>query len=271
MRYLGYRQSGGHRAFRSHEWQSDPRLPYLAESMTFVPLLRALALLRTCSPVAAGSLVRQTIATGFVENWRMPLRSELLAMLLARQRAVFVGSGAGAVRVLPQPEHSAGTSVIWARLQVAMNGLLDVEREALFLIDGAACSEAVLAQSLCCGDAQIRDLVCTARAELIAQLQPAADESCHSRMARRLPVCDFEDEIAFIRHLNVALYEALQRDIVDPLRRQVLRDMIEDEIGQLAQPQAERDRARERGGTSSMTRWLRLMYVAYAQDVERLQ
>lgn len=267
MRFNGCRQPGGYRAFRSHEWQSDPRLPYLAEAMTFVPLLRALAVLRTCNPIAAGSLVRRTIAKGSVEHWRMPPRSEFLALLLARQRAIFVDSGASAVGLLPRPECSAGTSVIWARLQAAMNGLLDVEREVLFLIDGAACSGAVLAFSLGCGEAQIRDLVCTARAELIVQLQSADDEGGGPDLARRLPDFDSANEIAFIRHLNVALYQALQHDVVDPLRRQVLHDMIEDEIGQLAQPQAHRDC----GGRSCMTRWLRLMYIAYTQDYEALQ
>ena len=200
----------------------------------------------------------------------MPQQGELLAHLLARQRAVFVDSGASAVTAVPRPVLAAGTSVIWARLCLAMQGLLDVEREVLFLSDGAACSEATLAQSLGCGVADIRDLLCTGRAELITQLQLADEEGSGPSIARHLPVGAFADDIAFIRHLNIALYQALQGDIVDPARRRVLCQMIAHQSGQLALPQVGREPGGDREATSRMTSWLRLMYVAYTQSREAM-
>jgi hypothetical protein len=142
--------------------------------------------------------------------------------------------------------------------------LLDVARETLFLVDGGACSCSVLAQSLRCSEADVLDLLHSARAELLAQL---LETGCRDGRLPRPAMPgfrDIEDDLSFNRHLNVALYRALQKNTCDPVRLAALRQTIEEEEQQLM-PQAT---MASPPSPSTLTRWLRLMFIAYAQGID---
>jgi hypothetical protein len=140
-----------------------------------------------------------------------------------------------------------------------MAALLDVEQEVLFLVDGGACRTGVLAQSLRCSEADILDVLHTARAEMLTELRQADADGGDG--LHPWPACVVEDEVSFCRHLNMALYRALERDVADPLRLAVLRQMHEDEARDLVPATT----AAAADCRPRLTRWLRLMYIAYTQ------
>jgi DNA-directed RNA polymerase specialized sigma24 family protein len=246
---------------RSFSERQSPRPAYVGEIEAFLPLLRALALLRTGHPGAARALVRQTLATAIGEDWSLPPESELLALLLARQRSVHAETGARSAGAWPARRRTAtaGASVVWVRLEAAMAVLLDVEQEVLFLVDGGACRTGVLAQSLRCSEMEILDLLHTARAEMLVELRQAGADGGDGLPP--LPASVAEDQFSFCRHLNMALYRALERDVADPLQLEALRQMSEDEASELAPAST----AVDAGRRPCLTRWLRFMYIAYAQ------
>jgi len=150
-----------------------------------VPLLRALARVRTGSPCAADALVRATLqraivayvgdmvpercADGDLQPWLLDLQRRLYAAGRPERHASADDRAAAA-----SGDVARGTTAAWQVLHRALLQLPDDLREALFLADGAGSDTADLARILGCGTAELHRRVSAGRAALLAALAPPA-------------------------------------------------------------------------------------------------
>ena len=148
-----------------------------------VPLLRALARVRTGSPRAADALARATLQRAIVAyvGDMVPERcadGDLQPWLLGLQRHLYAAgrperhASADDCAATASGDAARGTTAAWQVLHRALLQLPDDLREALFLADGAGCDTADLARILGCGTAEVRRRVSAGRAALLAALAP---------------------------------------------------------------------------------------------------
>jgi hypothetical protein len=233
-----------------------PQPTMRGEIMARVPMLRAMARLGTGCPRVGEALVARTVRAALADTRALPPVDRLAAHLLAIQRRL--------ATIVPHRDCAslsgqiAGTSVVWAKLDQAMRGLLALEREVLFLGDGVGVRAQILADSLGCSDEDIQDLRRTARIEVINLL--AADRAAVAED-------DVEDDAVCASLLSIALYRSLLADAANQDQRDALGQMIADERQRAA---TYRERTVSRATPvpiSPPNRWLRLMYVAYSHPV----
>jgi hypothetical protein len=230
-----------------------PHTPIRDEVMARVPMLRAMARLGTGCPRVGEALVARTVRAALADTRALPPVDRLAAHLLAIQRRL--------ATIVPHRDCAslsgqiAGTSVVWAKLDQAMRGLLALEREVLFLGDGAGLRAQILADSLGCSDEDIQDLRRTARFEVINLL--AGDRSAAAEG-------DVEDDAVCASLLSIALYHSLLADAANQDQRDALGQMIADERQRAAKYRERVVSPETDMAISPPNRWLRLMYVAYS-------
>jgi len=148
-----------------------------------VPLVRAMARVRTGSPRAADALARATLQRAIVAYMgaMVPERcadGDLQPWLLGLQRRLYTAgrperhASADDRAAAASGDAARGTTAAWQVLHRALLQLPDDLREALFLADGAGCDTADLARILGCGTAEVRRRVSAGRADLLAALAP---------------------------------------------------------------------------------------------------
>lgn len=269
------------------------------EILSWVPLLRAVARVRSLDVGESSALVTATLQRALAEPDGHRSTSDLRPWLLGLQRAIYATRR-------PEPEVVApglpaaslparGASATWRQLHLALLRLPDRQREALMLADGAYCRPDELAPILDCRPAEARRLVRHARAGLLARLaaahplsfppsrpplphRPVAGLARWPRRAGRHGTSMIEPERArrphqaagghdarhaFARRLNSALFRALWHDATEAAERLDLEDLIAHKEP-AGNHWREGTSAQPSPGRACRTSWLRLMFIAYA-------
>jgi DNA-directed RNA polymerase specialized sigma24 family protein len=260
------------------------------EILSCLPLLRALAKVRSASGAEADALVQATLERALADFPKGVPSGDLRPWLLGLQRSVHASrqANAGAVATEAVDRPARGANAMWHLLHRALLRLPDRQREAVMLVDGAHCTPDELAELLDCSPDEAGRLVTHARAALLARLRatqrlpfpPERATSARrpgSRAGDRRPRSGHTDDTlhpsrsaeargsrqAFAQRLNVTLLRALVPNAVDPVERQGLKSLID---GQTAADGVARPGAAAQSGSSRASRanWLRLMFVVSA-------
>jgi|GEM_PF-2190517 len=171
------------------EFAGDPqrqqRCP-VCDILAALPLVRALARVRTATPDAAEALACATLQRALVALTddpaaERPAGEDFRPWLLELQRDLFVTARFAAASIdgcgeAVVAEPGRGATAAWQVLHRALLALPDQLREALVLADGAGYDSAELARLSGCRTAAIRDRVREARAALLAALAPPRSE-----------------------------------------------------------------------------------------------
>jgi DNA-directed RNA polymerase specialized sigma24 family protein len=254
--------------------------------LSLLPLLRALARVRTTTQAQGDALAKATVVRALTEIRDLSPTHDLRPWLLGLQRAIL--ETRRPVGEEPAPGGPArGANATWQRLHEALLQLPDRLREAVFLADGAGFSMADLVLVFGGNETDAGRLLRHARTALLRQLEPATSLSLlpaygacarrpfaarrgtsqrrHAMRPRPSPavVETADDSQDFARRLNIVLYRTLLREAVDTGERQGIEGLITQETAALAR---QRRHAAERSGDGSGrgTSWLRLMFIAYS-------
>jgi RNA polymerase sigma-70 factor, ECF subfamily len=109
--------------------------PIRSEVLSLIPLLRAMARVRTRNQTAADDLVEVTLRWAVARRNQLAVGGSLTAWLLAIQRAIFASDSYN--QSPPGSELSRKSGASWRTLHKALLQLPDTLREALFLSAGA--------------------------------------------------------------------------------------------------------------------------------------
>jgi RNA polymerase sigma-70 factor, ECF subfamily len=267
-----------------------PRRHIDCEILACVPLLRALAKVRSASEAEADALVQATLERALADFPKSVPSGDLRPWLLGLQRSVHASrqANAGDVATEAVDRPARGANAMWHLLHRALLRLPDRQREAVMLVDGAHCTPDELAELLDCSPDEAGRLVTHARAALLARLRatqrlsfpPERATSARrpgTRAGHRRPQSGHTDDTlhpsrsaeargsrqAFAQRLNVTLLRALVPNAADPVERQGLESLID---GQTAADGLARPGAAAQSGSNraSRTNWLRLMFVVSA-------
>jgi DNA-directed RNA polymerase specialized sigma24 family protein len=224
------------------------------EILSCLPLLRALAKVRSASGAEADALVQATLERALADFPKGVPSGDLRPWLLGLQRSVHASrqANAGAVATEAVDRPARGANAMWHLLHRALLRLPDRQREAVMLVDGAHCTPDELAELLDCSPDEAGRLVTHARAALLARLRatqrlpfpPERATSARrpgSRAGDRRPRSGHTDDTlhpsrsaeargsrqAFAQRLNVTLLRALVPNAVDPVERQGLKSLID--------------------------------------------
>jgi RNA polymerase sigma-70 factor, ECF subfamily len=135
---------GGIREFKNQSRTSNPSSAgehmhggrsIRSQGFSLIPLLRAMARVRTRNQTAADDLVEATLRLAVARRNQLQDGGNLTAWLLAIQRAIFASNSYD--QSPPESELSRESGANWRTLHRALLQLPDTLREALFLSDGA--------------------------------------------------------------------------------------------------------------------------------------
>ena len=146
----------------------DERSALQAAVLPHLPLLRALARVRTGDTEAADELVHDTLVRAASQGAVIPDPANGRAWLLTAQREIHARREEGRC-----DRNGPSASRMWARrpgLQAALLQLSDPVREALFLSDGVGLSDKELADALDCSLEAARHRVSRGRSALMGRL-----------------------------------------------------------------------------------------------------
>jgi RNA polymerase sigma-70 factor, ECF subfamily len=214
-----------------------------SEIFSLIPLLRALALVRTPNQTAADGLVEATLRLAGARRNQLPDGGNLTAWLLAIQRAIFASNSYNQSPPGSEPSRESGAD--WRTLHRALLQLPDTLREALFLSAGAGYEYAEIAEivgtdigTVKCRaeDAMCRlvellevrnDSVVPIQAFLPLHNVPASDaELLHpDRKCKN----DLDDLIAYANEKNISRYKLLLWETTDEKRRTILQELLSEE------------------------------------------
>ena len=259
------------------------------EMLACLPLLRALAKVRSVSEAEADALVQATLERALAEFPKGVPSGDLRPWLLGLQRSVYASrqasTGALATDAVDRP--ARGANAMWHLLHRALLRLPDRQREAVMLVDGAHCTPDELAELLDCSPDEAGRLVTHARAALLARLRATqrlpfpperatnarrpGNRAGHPRQRPGHTGDTQQPNSAAIRgsrqgfaqRLNDTLLRALVPNAADPVEQRGLESLIDRQKATNGHARAGAA-ARSRSSRASRTSWLRLMFVVSA-------
>ena len=266
-----------------------PRRHIDCEILACVPLLRALAKVRSVSEAEADALVQATLERALDQFPEGVPSGDLRPWLLSLQRSVYARrqAKAGALAADAVDRPARGANAMWHLLHRALLRLPDRQREAVMLVDGAHCTPEELAELLDCSPEEAGRLVTHARAALLARLRatqrlPFPPERATS--ARRpgtragrsrqrpghtddalqpSPAAIRGSRQGFAQRLNDTLLRALVPNTADPVEQRGLESLIDRQKVTNGHARAA-SAARSGSSRAARTSWLRLMFVVSA-------
>jgi RNA polymerase sigma-70 factor, ECF subfamily len=229
----GDRMSGG-RSIRS-------------EVSSLIPLLRALARVRTRNQTAADDLVEATLRLAVARRNQLPDGGNLTAWLLAIQRAIFASDSYN--RSQSGSELSRESGAKWRSLHRGLLQLPDTLREALFLSAGAGYEYDEVAEIV---GTDVGTVKCRAReamcrlVELLKvrndsvvpfhayhSLANASASNAELRHRDRVRTNDIDNLIAYAHEKNISRYKLLLLETTDEKRRMILQELLSEEEAEM--------------------------------------
>jgi RNA polymerase sigma-70 factor, ECF subfamily len=213
-----------------------------------IPLLRALALVRTRNQTAADDLVEATLRLAVARRNQLPDGGNLTAWLLAIQRAIF--SSDSYKQSPPGSETSRDSGANWRTLHRALLQLPDTLCEALFLKVGAGYEDEEIAELVatdvgtvnCRAQKAMRRLVELLEVNndsvvLIHSYLPhgnASESNAELRQSDRVCTNNLDNLIEYAHEKNISRYKLLLLETTDEKRRTVLQDLLSEEEAKMA-------------------------------------
>jgi RNA polymerase sigma-70 factor, ECF subfamily len=225
----GDRMSGG-RSIRS-------------EVYSLIPLLRALARVRTRNQTAADDLVEATLRLAVARRNQLPDGGNLTAWLLAIQRAIFASDSYK--QSPPGSDTSRESGANWRTLHRALLQLPDTLREALFLKAGAGHEYEEIAEIVGTDVGTVKCRAREAMCRLVELLEVRNDSvvpihAYHSLgnasasnaellHPNRMCTNNLDDLITYANEKNISRYKLLLLETTDEKRRTILQELLSKE------------------------------------------
>jgi RNA polymerase sigma-70 factor, ECF subfamily len=210
---------------------------------SLIPLLRAMARVRTRNQTAADDLVAVTLRLAVARRNQLPDGGNLMAWLLSIQRAIFASNSYD--QGTPESELSRESSANWRTLHRALIQLPDTLREALFLSAGASYEYEEIAEIVgtdvgtvkwrageaMCRLVELLEIQDSPKVTIHAQLPvhnvPASDaELLHPN---RMCTNNLDDLITYANEKNISRYKLLLCETTDEKRQKILQDLLGEE------------------------------------------
>ncbi|MFW6027936.1 MAG: sigma factor-like helix-turn-helix DNA-binding protein [bacterium] len=213
-----------------------------SEVFSLIPLLRALARVRTRNQTAADDLVEVTLRWAAAHRNQLADGGNLTAWLLSIQRAIFASDSFN--QSLPGSKLNRGPGADWRTLHRALLQLPDALREALFLSAGAGYEHEKIAEivGIDVGTAKCRAEEAMRR---LVELLEGHNDSVVPIQAYHLPgnaasnaellhpdtVCmnELDNLIAYAHEKNISRYRLLLLETTDEKRRTILQELLSEE------------------------------------------
>jgi RNA polymerase sigma-70 factor (ECF subfamily) len=214
-----------------------------SEGFSVIPLLRAMARVRTRNQTAADDLVEATLRLAVARRNQLPDGGNLTAWLLAIQRAIFASNSYD--QGPPESELDRESRANRRTLHRALLQLPDTLREPLFLSDGAGYEYEEIAEivgtdvgTVKCraGEAMCRlvellevhnDSVVPIHAHL--PLRNASASNAELLHPNRLCANNLDGLITYANQVNIRRYKLLLNETTNEERQRILQDLLSEE------------------------------------------
>jgi RNA polymerase sigma-70 factor, ECF subfamily len=225
----GDRMSGG-RSIRS-------------EVSSLIPLLRALARVRTRNHTAADDLVEVTLRWAVARRNQLADGGSLTAWLLAIQRAIFASNSYNQSPTGSEPSRESGAD--WRTLHGALLQLPDTLREALFLSAGAGYEHEKIAEIV---GTDVDTVKCRAREAMcrlveLLEVHNNSGDPTHAHLPlrnastsnadflhpNRLCTHDLASLFTYANQVNIRRYKRLLNETTDGKRQKILQGLLSEE------------------------------------------
>jgi RNA polymerase sigma-70 factor, ECF subfamily len=214
-----------------------------SEVFSLIPLLRALARVRTRNQIAADDLVEATLRLAVARRNQLPDGGNLTAWLLAIQRAIFASDSYNRSRTESELSRESGAN--WRTLHRGLLQLPDTLREALFLSAGAGYEHEEIAEIVGTDVGTVKCRAREAMCRLVELLEVRNDSvvpihAYHSLgnasasdaellHPNRMCTNNLDDLITYANEKNISRYKLLLLETTDEKRRTILQELLSKE------------------------------------------
>jgi RNA polymerase sigma-70 factor, ECF subfamily len=214
-----------------------------SEVFSLIPLLRALARVRTRNQIAADDLVEATLRLAVARRNQLPDGGNLTAWLLAIQRAIFASDSYNRSRTESELSRESGAN--WRTLHRGLLQLPDTLREALFLSAGAGYEYQDIAEIVGTDVGTVKcraeDAMCrlnellNVRNDSVVPIhaylphRTASASNAELLHPDRVRTNNLDNLIAYAHEKNISRYKLLLLETTDEKRRTVLQELLSEE------------------------------------------
>jgi RNA polymerase sigma-70 factor, ECF subfamily len=217
--------------------------PIRSEVFSLIPLLRALARVRTRNQTAADDLVEATLRLAVARRNQLPDGGNLTAWLLAIQRAILTSNSYNQSPSKSELSRESGAN--WRTLHRGLLQLPDTLREALFLSAGAGYEYEDIAEIVgtdvgtvkCRAEdamCRLNELLGVRNASVVPihaylPLRTAPASSSELLHPDRACTNNLDNLIAYAHEKNISRYRLLLLETTDEKRRAILQELLSEE------------------------------------------